>query len=99
MLVRIVRMTLQPAKLEDFKSMFSHVSPKIRSFEGCTHLELLYDARYPHIVTTLSHWTTEKQLNLYRESRLFLNTWSQTREWFAAPPVAHSYYADSESSE
>lgn len=90
MLIRTVRMTFRPSALPDFLAMFEIVAPKIRGFEGCRHLELWEDARYPNILTTYSHWDGEDALEAYRHSDLFRTTWAQTKPWFAAPTVAHS---------
>lgn len=91
MLIRIVRMTFRPSKLDTFLHHFDSVSPKIRSFDGCEHLELWQDARFPNVCTTHSHWTGDDALERYRNSDLFRMTWAQVKPWFAAAPRAHSY--------
>ena len=55
-LVRIVRMTFHPDVVDDFIAHFDQVSPHIRAFAGCRHLELWRDDRYPNICTTYSQW-------------------------------------------
>jgi len=90
MLIRTVRMTFAPEAVPDFLAMFEETSPQIRAVNGCLHLELWQDHRFPNILTTYSHWTDEAALQAYRESSLFLTTWKKTKTWFAAPPVAHS---------
>ncbi len=92
MLVRTVRMTFRPDAVEEFLAMFEGVAPQIRTFEGCQHLELWEDARYPNILTTYSHWDSADALDAYRESALFRSTWARTKKWFAAPTVAHSQH-------
>jgi quinol monooxygenase YgiN len=91
MLIRIVRMTFAPAAVGDFLAHFETVAPKIRRVDGCEHLELWRDERYPNVCTTYSHWTSEDALNAYRHSDLFAQAWQQTKPLFAAPPTAHSY--------
>lgn len=91
-LVRIVQLTLAPDEVEHFLKMFDEVSPKIRSFDGCKHLELLQNPTYPNIVCTYSHWISISHLNAYRESQLFKSTWAQTKKMFAAPPQAQSFH-------
>ncbi len=90
LLVRIVRLTLRTEEIEDFLVLFDSVKLDIRSFEGCKHLELLQDTKYPNIVTTYSLWTDESALNAYRNSRLFKDTWRKTKKKFAASPFAFS---------
>ncbi len=91
MLVRTVRMTFRPDAVEEFLTMFEGVAPQIRAVEGCRHLELWEDARYPNILTTYSLWDGPAALDAYRESALFRSTWARTKAWFAAPTVAHSH--------
>ncbi|PEN13904.1 antibiotic biosynthesis monooxygenase [Longibacter salinarum] len=90
-LVRIVRMTFHPDTVDDFIDHFDDVSPRIRSFPGCTHLELWRDARYPNICTTYSHWESQGALDAYRNSDLFSGAWQTAKRLFAARPVAQSY--------
>ena len=91
-LIRIVRLTLAPEKVNDFMEMFNAIRSKIRLTEGCKHLALLQDATFPNILTTYSIWTDESALNAYRSSNLFKNTWRETRTMFAAPPAAFSSF-------
>lgn len=91
-LIRIVRLTLSPALVSDFKALFSEVKDKISVTAGCLHLELLVDAAYPNIMTTYSIWEDEQSLDAYRNSELFKATWKRTKTMFAAPPVAFSSF-------
>ena len=93
MLIRTVRMTFRPDELATFFALFDEVAPKIRAFEGCHHLELWEDARYPNILSTYSLWTDAEALDAYRHSELFRSTWAKTKLLFAAPTVAHSQHA------
>jgi quinol monooxygenase YgiN len=91
MLIRIVRMTFDPARVDDFLEIFEESSGRIRSFEGCRHLELWQDARFSNVFTTFSHWEGPEFLEAYRKSDLFKSTWARTTPLFAAPPTAQSY--------
>ncbi len=84
-------MTIAPRHVDDFLEMFRATCDHIRSFPGCTHLELWRDYRYPNVLTTYSVWTGKDALEAYRQSELFESTWSRTRKWFAAPPIAASH--------
>ena len=85
-------MTFRPDALADFHALFEASAPEIRAFEGCRHLELWEDARYPNILTTYSHWDSADHLDAYRHSELFRTTWARTKRWFAAPPEARSQH-------
>lgn len=93
MLIRIVRMTFQKEKVEDFLAIFSESKDKIRNFQGCLHLELLRDAEHPYIFMTYSHWDSEQSLEKYRQSALFQTTWAATKLLFADKPLAFSSYS------
>lgn len=91
MLIRIVRLTLQPDAVNSFYRAFAVTAPKIRQAQGCRKLELWVDADFSNIITTYSEWDSESQLNAYRESTLFRDAWATVKPMFAAPALAHSY--------
>jgi quinol monooxygenase YgiN len=91
MLVRLVRMTFRPDALDAFLDHFDRAAPQIRTFDGCAHLELWQDARFPNVCTTHSHWRDGAALEAYRASDLFRTTWAEVKPLFAARPVAHSH--------
>ncbi len=90
MLIRVVRMTFQPARVGTFLDLFRASRPLIRTFPGCLHLELWQDADDPAVFCTYSHWEGEAVLEAYRQSDLFRETWAQTKPLFAARPLAFS---------
>lgn len=90
MLIRIVRMTFQEDKLDDFQQIFNNSKAHIRAFPGCRHLELLSDLNNPSIRMTYSHWDSPDALENYRQSELFRTTWATTKVLFADKPIAFS---------
>lgn len=92
MLIRIVRLTLQPERVADFLTIFRDSENEIRNMPGCRHLELWQDADAPHIYCTHSHWDSAADLDAYRRSTLFGQVWPATKALFAAPPLAFSVY-------
>ncbi|MCH7402701.1 putative quinol monooxygenase [Belliella kenyensis] len=90
MLIRVVRMTFQENKVEEFLENFHANMGKIRDFPGCQHLELWQDENFKNIFITYSIWTDEKALNQYRDSELFKSVWSATKILFAEKPLAFS---------
>ncbi len=91
-LIRIVRLTFAPTKVDEFKHLFTEVSNKVRAVDGCLHLELLQDAAFDNILSTYSIWQNEEKLNVYRKSKLFKSSWSRAKPLFAAPPEAFSSF-------
>lgn len=85
-------MTFRPDRLGEFMDLFTASAPKIRAADGCRHLELWEDERYPNVLTTFSRWDGPEALEAYRHSELFRSTWARTKPLFAAAPVAHSQH-------
>ncbi len=83
-------MTFQPELVPTFLEVFESSKQKIRTREGCQHLELLRDAHAPNVLFTLSYWESEDFLNAYRNSELFETTWAKTKILFAEKPKAWS---------
>ncbi|MEP1094434.1 MAG: antibiotic biosynthesis monooxygenase family protein [Cyclobacteriaceae bacterium] len=90
MLKRIVRMEFDAEKAENFLALFEGVKEKIAAREGCTHLELCRDATQDNVYYTLSHWEREEDLESYRNSILFKETWARTKVLFGGKPQAFS---------
>lgn len=84
MVVRVVKMTFQPQHVERFRTLFEGWGPRIRSFPGCHHLELLQDVDAPHIFFTYSHWNGPEDLEAYRHSDVFAEVWPTVKALFAA---------------
>jgi len=90
MIIRIVKMTFEPAKVNDFLIIFNESKQRIRDMEGCSHLELLNDINSPNIYFTYSYWNSETDLNNYRNSELFKNVWIKTKNLFSSKAEAWS---------
>lgn len=90
MIIRIVKMTFQKERIDEFLEIFNASKHLIRAMDGCTHLELLNDINAPHIYFTYSYWLSENDLNIYRNSELFKSVWSKTKILFAEKPEAWS---------
>lgn len=90
MLVRIVKLSFKPEKIEEFLSNFETSKTKIRGFKGCNFLELYRDQNNTDVFFTYSYWNTEKDLENYRNSELFKGIWAVTKPMFNAKPEAWS---------
>jgi heme-degrading monooxygenase HmoA len=85
---RIVSMTFQKERIEDFLKMFNERKLRIRNFPGCLHLELWQGKKERNAFFTYSIWESEEALNHYRFSEFFKETWSLTKSWFTEKPAA-----------
>lgn len=87
MIVRLVKMTFKREEIASFDSLFHQYHQQIRSFPGCTHLQLLKDGQ---VYFTYSHWKDAQSLENYRNSALFAEVWPATKKLFAQPAEAWS---------
>jgi len=90
MIVRLVKMHFKHSEVEHFKTIFDASKSKIRNFPGIIHLELLQNQAVEGIFFTYSHWKSEADLERYRNSSLFKETWAKTKPLFAQPAEAWS---------
>ncbi len=88
MIKRIVKLTFRKEEIENFKSIFRESKNKIVSNPGCHSVELLQSKKDKNIFFTYSIWTSEKDLDNYRHSDLFRNTWARTKVLFSEKPEA-----------
>src|SRR5689334_18832526 len=90
MIVRVVKMEFQEEKVAEFLALFEGRKERIRHFQGCRHLELWRQAGTTNVYFTYSHWNAETDLNHYRFSEFFKETWQLTKALFSAKPQAWS---------
>jgi quinol monooxygenase YgiN len=90
MFVRIVKMSFHPQHVSAFLANFDLMKEKIRNAPGNRLLELYRDKNNPDIFFTYSYWETEEDLENYRQSVLFDEVWTFTKQLFNAQPEAWS---------
>jgi (4S)-4-hydroxy-5-phosphonooxypentane-2,3-dione isomerase len=90
MINRIVRLSFEPEKVNDFLKVFDDSKLLIAGFPGCNGLSLLQDAHHNNVFYTYSLWSTEGDLENYRHSELFKTTWAATKALFNNKPMAFS---------
>jgi quinol monooxygenase YgiN len=90
MITRVVKMTFKPENVQGFKEIFYESQKLIRAFEGCNRLDLMMDLNNECVFFTFSFWDTEENLNAYRQSYLFKNTWSKVKPLFSEKAEAWS---------
>jgi quinol monooxygenase YgiN len=90
MITRLVKLTIEPNKVEEFQRLFVANKEQIAAFEGCLHLEILNDVNHPNVYFTYSKWQNVDAIENYRQSDLFNGIWSQVKPLFIAKPEAWS---------
>lgn len=90
MIQRIVKLTIQEDKVDNFKEKFVDWQPQIRAQPGCEDLELWQDVDDSRLLFTYSQWQNQSSLDAYRSSELFATVWPQTKAMFDDRPVANS---------
>lgn len=89
-MIRIVRLSFHPQYVEEFRIFFDERKMLIRNFPGCNCLELWQDQKEAGVFYTYSNWDKAADLESYRSSKLFENTWAQVKQWFSDAPQAFS---------
>lgn len=82
MITRLVKMEFKQDLVIEFLSIFEKTKDKIRATEGCQDLVLLRETQNGNIFFTISKWESEEDLQSYRQSVLFKETWSATKKLF-----------------
>jgi heme-degrading monooxygenase HmoA len=90
MIIRIVKMTFQSGKTNDFLDIFNQRKERIAACNGCSYVSLQHDIENPAIFFTISKWNSENDLENYRNSELFKETWKLTKALFEKPAEAWS---------
>lgn len=90
MITRIVKLSFEQNKVNEFLTVFESSKHKIKEMKGCNSLELLNDVNSPNIFFTYSKWNSEQDLNNYRDSELFKMVWAKTKILFNDKPMAWS---------
>lgn len=90
MITRIVKLSFDPKKVNEFLIVFESSKQKIKEMNGCNSLELLNDINSPNIFFTYSKWNSEQDLNNYRNSELFKIVWAKTKILFNDKAMAWS---------
>ena len=91
MIIRLVRMTIDLDRVDEFQALFDQHRDQIRSAPGCTHLELLRDTDQSNVFVTYSCWDSDQVLQDYRNSDLFGTIWPKVKRLFAEAPQAWSF--------
>ena len=89
-LTRVVKLTLAPQHMEDFKQIWISHKTGIANMKGCISLQAFQDHKEPHIFFTISQWENEHALDNYRYSDFFKSLWSAVKPMFTAKAMAHS---------
>lgn len=90
MITRLVKMHFRSEETESFIELFNKVKDKISAMPGCLGVDLLRDINDPDVFFTYSAWESENDLNNYRNSSLFGETWKATKAKFAYKAEAWS---------
>ena len=83
MLIRIVKMSFQEDKVQEFIEDFKNSRNQIMDFDGCELLDLLEVKGKSGVYMTYSYWRDEESLDKYRQSDLFKSVWIPTKEKFS----------------
>lgn len=90
MIIRIVKLTFQPDKVDEFVRLFEEERKTIASFDGCRKVDLWKDNDSENVFFTYSEWRDKESLENYRNSEFFKTTWKRAKTFFAEKAQAWS---------
>ena len=90
MIERIVKLTFQSDRADEFIAIFNRMQPIILEMQGCTGVRLLRDTTDTNVFFTHSVWASIADLDEYRKTDVFRNTWVYVKTLFAQKPEAWS---------
>ncbi len=90
MLTRIVKLTIDPNKTEEFVKIFDENKVNILQFHGLESIELNAEINHQNIFFTISKWQSENDLNIYRNSPYFKDLWPKIKPLFCQQAEAWS---------
>jgi hypothetical protein len=86
MILRLVKLTFEEEFAEKFEKDFANRKSFIESCEGCHEVKLLKKIKKSEdqtaIYFTQSIWDSEIDLNKYRNTNVFSETWNEIKPWF-----------------
>jgi autoinducer 2-degrading protein len=88
---RLVRMSFKSEEISQFLLVFEESKDKIRNFPGCLALNLIEDCFDKSIIYTSSIWRSLDDLENYRNSELFIDTWRKTKIHFKEKAQVQSF--------
>jgi heme-degrading monooxygenase HmoA len=88
MIKRLVKMTFKPSSVELFKAVFASKKELIGAFPGCKACRVVAIKADERIFFTSSVWEREADLENYRVSSLFTETWAAVKPHFDDRPEA-----------
>lgn len=83
MITRLVKLSLQPEKADEFEAIFYQTQALIEGFDGCQTTTLFKVTGKESQYFTISYWRSEQDLENYRASALFNSVWSKVKPLFA----------------
>ena len=90
MIYRVVTLYIKPEESSFFEDFFRQRKAQIEAFAGCRRAQLLRDTALPSTYYTLSEWDSEADLEAYRVSPFFKETWRLTKSLFENRAAAFS---------
>ena len=80
MITRIVRLTVKDdASKEAFRNIYQRRNPFKNGVKGCKAVNIMRDVMHKNIYYTVSQWDSVDDLEAYRKSDYFKETWPMVK--------------------
>jgi len=91
MIKRIVRLTVRDeASMEAFRNIYAERNPFKNGVQGCMSVKIMKDVTEENIYYIVSHWDRPEDLEAYRQSDYFKETWPMVKAQLATRAEAFS---------
>lgn len=99
MIIRKVDLVIFPEVKDEFEKICATRNPALQKFKGCHRVELIKNPSIKNAYSTISLWDSEEDLNDYRFSEYFGETWKMFKPMFAKKAEAITYELIGQSSQ
>ena len=91
MIKRVVRLTLKDdASINAFQEIYRSRNPFTKGVKGCREVKVLKDVDHDDVYYTFSIWDSNEDLEAYRQSNYFAETWPMVKAQLAKRAEAFS---------
>jgi len=91
MIKRIVRLTMKDTvSMQAFEDIYERRNPHKKSVKGCLDVKVMRDVNEENVYYTVSTWESNGDLEAYRQSPYFKETWPMVKANLAKRAEAYS---------
>lgn len=90
--VQMLRLQVDPSRLDEFDALMAVEAPRTRAFDGCELFEIYRNADGGGEVVFLEHWESEAKSKAYGQWRSERGDFEVLGGFFTGPPVTSHHH-------